>query len=117
MMAEPRDGAEFAAAVERAWAAGAAGWEQLAAAWGAPDAPAPPSAARCWWDAAPWHGRIEPEQFRAIVAAYVAQYGAYTPDLPLREPALLRTWCEARGQDAAPAQSEQVSPGRGPRVA
>src|SRR5262245_63510317 len=72
--AEPRDGAEFAAAVERAWAAGAAGWERLAAAWGTPAAPAPPTAARCWWDAAPWHGRIEPEEFRAIVAAYVAQY-------------------------------------------
>src|SRR5207244_66892 len=112
-----RDGAEFAAAVERVWADGASGWEQLAAAWGTPDDPAPPAAARCWWDAAPWHGRIESEEFRAIVAAYVARYGAYSPDLPLRESALLRTWCEGRGESAAVAESERGVSKRGPRVA
>ena len=108
---------EFAAAVERAWAEGATGWEHLAAAWGTPEAPVPPSAPRCWWDAAPWHGRIEPEEFRAIVAAYVARYGEYTPDVPLREPSLLRAWCKDRGEHAPATESERRDPGRGPRVA
>jgi hypothetical protein len=100
----PADGAAFAAQVAAAWRAGAAGWDRLAAAWGVSTGCAAerPAAApvRCWWDAAPWYGRIADEEFRAIVAAYVARYGAYTPDLPLREPALLEAW--RRDRAAAP---------------
>jgi hypothetical protein len=46
----------------------------------------------CWWDGEPWHGEIPEAEFRAIVAAYVARYGAYMPDLPEREPSLLEAW-------------------------
>jgi hypothetical protein len=58
----------------------------------------------CWWDGPPWHGQIADEEFRAIVTAYVAHYGAYTPDLPEREPALLRAWV-----DGTPAPAPQVA--------
>jgi hypothetical protein len=50
----------------------------------------------CWWDGPPWDGTIETDEFRAIVAAYIAAHGVYTPDLPTRKPALLRRWCAAR---------------------
>jgi hypothetical protein len=52
--------------------------------------------AACWWDGPPWYGQIAEEEFRAIVAAYVARYGVYTPDLPEREPELLRGWRRER---------------------
>ena len=106
--ATPRDAAEFAAAIQAAWAEGEASWARLAREWGlapeapegaagqgtapAPEAAAPPTGPRCWWQEPPWNGRIAVEEFRAIVAAYVARYGAYTPDLPSREPDLLRAW-------------------------
>ena len=92
-----QDAAAWTTQVTAAWAEGALGWERLAAAWGtAPgEAPARPGV-RCWWDGAPWHGRIAAEEFRAIVAAYVERYGAYTPDLPEREPELLHAWCRQR---------------------
>ena len=78
-------------------AAGAAGDAGSAA---AEDAAAPAIAggapAACWWDGPPWYGQIAEEEFRAIVAAYVARYGVYTPDLPEREPELLRGWRRER---------------------
>ena len=66
-------------------------------------------AARCWWHEAPWFGRIADDEFRAVVAAYVAKYGVYTPDLPEREPALLQAWIQERAT-TPPVQTEQ--PGR-----
>jgi hypothetical protein len=57
---------------------------------------------RCWWDGPPWHGQITVDEFRAIVARYVAHYGEYRPDLPEREPALLAAWLDARGSILAP---------------
>jgi hypothetical protein len=106
------DLATFAAAIEAAWAEGEAGWARLARACGlaskAPsgpagqqlalplDAVAPPAGPSPWWEDPPWHGRIADDEFRAIVAAYVARYGAYTPDLPSREPGLLRAWLRER---------------------
>ena len=63
-----------------------------AVAGGAPEA--------CWWDGPPWYGQIAEEEFRAIVAAYVARYGVYTPDLPEREPELLRGWRRERESGA-----------------
>jgi hypothetical protein len=86
----------FLAGVTAAWAAGPAGWDRLAAEWGAtPEPSAPLVSARCWWDEPPWCGQIASDEFRAIVSAYVARYGAYTPDLPLREPEILETWRRA----------------------
>jgi len=123
------DAATFAAAVEAAWVEGEAGWERLARDWAAvPDgsaAPAsaadgagartgaesaapgevplaPPAAAPCWWEAPPWEGHIADEVFRAIVALYVAHFGTYTPDLPSREPGLLRAWLREHADDAPP---------------
>jgi hypothetical protein len=49
-----------------------------------------------WWEREPWHGQISPDEHRAIVAAYIAAHSRYTPDLPLREPAVLRAWLAAR---------------------
>jgi hypothetical protein len=99
--AVPEASDAFVAQVAAAWAEGAQGWERLAAAWGAAaSSDEPPAAARCWWDGAPWYGEIADAEFRAIVAAYVARYGAYTPDLPEREPGLLEAW---RAGQAAPA--------------
>ena len=98
----PRDAAAFAAAVATAWVQGEAGWAQLGEAWGGAPEPGRPSAsARCWWDGPPWHGRIAPDEFRAIVDAYAARYGAYTPDLPEREPDLLRAWLREHDPGAA----------------
>ena len=98
----PRDAAAFATEVAAAWAEGERGWERLAEAWAAPiDAAPPRPVARCWWDEPPWHGQIPDEEFRAIVAAYVARYGAYTPDLPEREPELLRAWTRREDKDGA----------------
>ena len=99
------DAAAWAAQVEAAWAEGAAGWDRLAAEWGtAGGAPESPDAASagCWWDAPPWCGHIPDADFRAIVAAYVARHGSYTPDLPEREPGVLRQWLSAHGY-ASPA--------------
>ncbi|HEY7064844.1 MAG TPA: hypothetical protein VII06_25445 [Chloroflexota bacterium] len=94
----------WAAQVEAAWNEGAAGLDGLAATWDvAPAAAAEHAeaeAARCWWDAPPWCGEIDDEEFRAIVAAYVARYGVYTPDLPEREPDVLREWLRAHGRSA-----------------
>jgi len=106
------DLAAFAAAIEAAWAEGEAGWARLARAWGLmPEAPsgeadqqlalpldavAPPAGPSLWWEGPAWHGCIADDEFRAIVAAYVARYGAYTPDLPSREPGLLRAWLRER---------------------
>src|SRR5438067_7399133 len=56
--------------------------------------------ARCWWDGPPWYGSISTEEFRAIVAAYIAAHGVYTPDLPKREPGLLAPWRAARARPA-----------------
>lgn len=102
--APTEDATAWAAEVEAAWGAGAAGWDCLAAVWDvAPAAgaePAEAAPARCWWDAPPWRGEIADEEFRAIVAAYVARYGAYTPDLPEREPALLREYLRRSGRAA-----------------
>jgi hypothetical protein len=117
------DLAALAAQVEAAWAAGTAGWDALAAVWGAtpgapdaratlppatvaacaPAAPTPDAAALagCWWDAPPWCGQIPDAEFRAIVAVYVAHHGRYTPDLPAREPGVLREWLRARGDAGA----------------
>jgi hypothetical protein len=121
------DAATFAAAVEAAWAEGEAGWERLARGWttmpagsGSPaaaadgagavaggelaaagDAPRP-AGAPCWWEAPPWEGHIADEVFRAIVALYVAHFGTYTPDLPSREPGLLRAWLREHADDAPP---------------
>jgi hypothetical protein len=118
----------FAAAVEAAWLEGEAGWERLAREWatvpegpGAPasdaggagamaggelaapgDAPPAQPAAPCWWEAPPWEGRIADEVFRAVVALYVAHFGTYTPDLPSREPGLLRAWLREHADDAPP---------------
>jgi hypothetical protein len=92
--------AAWAAQVEAAWAAGAAGWDRLGSDWGVPpDAPTPTEATptRCWWDAPPWRGQIPDADFRDIVAAYVARHGSYTPDLPEREPGVLREWLRAHG--------------------
>jgi hypothetical protein len=123
------DAATFAAAVEAAWVEGEAGWERLARGWatvpegspapvltadgagatagGAPAAsgdapPARPAAAPCWWEAPPWEGRIADEVFRAVVALYVAHFGTYTPDLPSREPGLLRAWLREQADGAPP---------------
>jgi hypothetical protein len=49
-------------------------------------------AGRCWWADAPWHGRISDLEFRFIIAAYIDYYGVYTPDSPIREPAMLDMW-------------------------
>ncbi len=94
-----------AAAIAAAWAEGEAGWARLARDWGlgadaagdqaGPTDPSPAEAGR-WWAGPPWNGRIAADEFRAIVAAYVARYGAYTPDLPCREPGLLRAWLRER---------------------
>ena len=65
-------------------------------------------AARCWWHEAPWFGRIADDEFRAIVAAYVAKYGVYTPDLPEREPALLQAWIRERATPS-PEQPEAAA--------
>ena len=97
--------AAYAAGVASAWAAGTAGWDALAAAWGVSDSEAwqsPPAAARCWWDSPPWHGQIADDEFRTIVALYAERYGSYTPDLPEREPGLLRAWLSASGRAPAP---------------
>ena len=101
------DAESWAAVVQSAWAAGPAGWAHLAAEWTVP-APEPATAApseaaptRCWWDGAPWHGQIADADFRAIVAAYVARHGSYTPDLPARQPGVLRDWLRAHGQASA----------------
>jgi hypothetical protein len=124
------DADTFAAVVEAAWAEGEAGWERLARDWAtapegsaapaaAPDSaggtrasgelavpgdapPAQPAAAPCWWEGPPWEGRIADEVFRAVVALYVALYGTYTPDLPSREPGLLRAWLREHADDAPP---------------
>jgi len=91
----------WAAEVEAAWAEGAEGCDRLAAAWdvapsvAAEPAAATPAPARCWWEAPPWCGEIADEEFCAIVAAYVARFGAYTPDLPERELDVLREWLRA----------------------
>ena len=70
----PRDLAVFAADVSAAWSDGERGWERLAKAWDVPPGAAPPRpGARCWWEGPPWNGRISDEEFRAIVAAYVAR--------------------------------------------
>jgi hypothetical protein len=95
------DAAAFAAAIEAAWAAGEPGWEQLRRAWGVTPGAAP-TAVACWWEAPPWEGRIADDVFRAIVALYVAAYGTYTPDLPSREPGLLRAWLREHAADAPP---------------
>jgi hypothetical protein len=121
------EAAAFAAAIETAWAEGEPGWERLARAWATPRRAAPtapadadasaaegiasipealpgdtPSAVPCWWEGPPWDGRIADEVFRAIVALYVAAYGTYTPDLPSREPGLLRAWLREHADDAPP---------------
>ena len=64
--------------------------------------PAQPAAAPCWWEGPPWEGRIADEVFRAVVALYVAHFGTYTPDLPSREPGLLRAWLREHAADAPP---------------
>jgi hypothetical protein len=117
--------ASRAAEVESAWLVGGEGWDCLAADWAvdasaltvpdaAGDLAVPPSdvtgrlppavwvpgaatPVRCWWDGPPWNGQIADAEFRAIVAAYVAQHGSYTPDLPAREPGVLREWLRANG--------------------
>jgi hypothetical protein len=105
----PTDAAAWAAQVEAAWAEGTGGWDTLAATWGVPaaspaaDAGAGAVPVRCWWDAPPWCGRIADAEFRAIVAAYVAHHGSYTPDLPEREPGVLRDWLRAHGYGSAAA--------------
>ena len=121
------DADTFAAAVEAAWAEGEAGWERLAHRWATiPDGSTPPAsvadgaggvaggepaaaggaprpaAAPCWWEAPPWEGQIADDVFRAIVALYVAHFGTYTPDLPSREPGLLRAWLREHAADAPP---------------
>ncbi len=58
-------------------------------------APALTTTPRHWWDHSPWYGAIDTPTFRAVVAAYVEAYGEYTPDLPVREPALLAAWQQA----------------------
>lgn len=105
----PTDAAAWAAQAEAVWAAGSAGWDALAAEWGvpvtasAPDPRAAAAPAQCWWDAPPWCGQIADAEFRAIVAAYVAHHGSYTPDLPAREPSVLREWLRAKGYASAAA--------------
>jgi hypothetical protein len=92
-----RDGAAADGAAVASAADGAAlpGADAAPGADGVAAAAAGGTEAACWWDGPPWHGRIAEEEFRAIVAAYVARYGVYTPDLPEREPELLRGWgCE-----------------------
>ena len=96
------DEAAWAAGVEAAWAEGPSGWDRLSQEWGVPadeaaSVPANAMPARCWWDAPPWCGHIPDADFRAIVAAYVARHGSYTPDLPEREPGVLREWLRAHG--------------------
>src|SRR5262249_30765893 len=49
-----------------------------------------------WWDGPPWHGRIDQAEFVAIIAAYLAAHGHYTPLLPSEEPDVLRAWRAAR---------------------
>jgi hypothetical protein len=109
----PPDPAAWAAQVEAAWAEGSAGWHRLAAERGVPaEAPATALAeaapTRCWWDGPPWCGRIPDAEFRAIVAAYVACHGSYTPDLPEREPGVLREWLRAHGY-ATPAAPQAAA--------
>ena len=95
---------DFAPQVEAAWAAGEDSWNWLAVEWGvSPDAEgaaAPGAAIGRWWDGPPWYGDIADADFRTIVGLYVGRYGAYSPDLPTREPGLLRAWLRAGG-DAA----------------
>ncbi len=106
----PQDVAAFGGQVAAAWSQGAVGWDRLAAVWGVgiePTLPPTPSITGteptpvCWWAAAPWYGRIAQAEFAAIVAAYVTRFGAYTPDLPLREPSILRNWRHALFGDSA----------------
>lgn len=115
--AEPRAAAEFAAAVAAAWAAGAAGWDRLAEAWGAPAAAMPLAAADagCWWAGPPWYGKIDDDAFRAVVGAYVAHFGYYTPTLPLREPALLRQQQATASGGTVEASVPRARSARAPR--
>jgi hypothetical protein len=57
---------------------------------------------RCWWEGPPWHGDITQGEFHGVIAAYIARHGMYTPDLPSREPAVLRTWVAGRGDRHSP---------------
>jgi hypothetical protein len=50
----------------------------------------------CWWEGPPWYGAIDTDEFRAIVAGYIAAHGLYTPVLPRREPELLQAWIASR---------------------
>ena len=63
----------------------------------------PPAAASRptrWFDREPWYGQISDDEFRAIIDAYIVAYGAYDPDLPTREPAVLVAWLAARETSA-----------------
>jgi hypothetical protein len=55
-----------------------------------------PASAVCWWDAAPWHGAIAEEEFRAAIDFSIEHRGLYAPDLFEREPDLLREWLAQR---------------------
>jgi len=39
-----------------------------------------------------WRGVINDATLRAVIAAYIREYGVYRPDWPLRYPAILRTF-------------------------
>jgi hypothetical protein len=49
-----------------------------------------------WWEGPPWNGQIDDGEFHAVIAAYIAQYGVYTPALPRSEPELLEAWIATR---------------------
>ncbi|HEY7063597.1 MAG TPA: hypothetical protein VII06_19110 [Chloroflexota bacterium] len=59
-------------------------------------APTAPEEEPLWWEGPPWNGNISDGEFHAVIAAYIARYGVYTPDLPRREPELLERWIATR---------------------
>jgi hypothetical protein len=65
-------------------------------------------AATCWWDGAPWCGRISEADFRSIIAAYIAEHGYYAPDLPEREPGVLEAWQSLQADDTSAAEEPRA---------
>ena len=67
-----------------------------------------------WWEGPPWNGEITQGEFQAVIAAYITRYGAYSPELPRREPDVLVAWIADRASRCPLRRGTAADDAQGP---